>query len=246
VLWTRDYQEVFGEKFSSDNGWSWHELTEKGDPGILIGQGANDERESTIVALDAKTGETLWSVDGSLGCTATHVSADQIADVLPVCQPRDFVVGGKAADGSVDALGVSVADGEVVWKTPLGKGGENYYGDSGDHALGFAGSSMVRTVTVDGKTRLLDLKTGELDAVPDGAVLLCSDGREVYERPDADPDRAMRKVLTGSSAIPCTDDRAATDAWAVSRAELEGNATDAGDGHVVVSGKHELVGFALD
>ncbi|WP_308487931.1 PQQ-binding-like beta-propeller repeat protein [Microbacterium sp. ASV81] len=180
--WWRSYEDIFGQGTDYTGGWAWHDEDEKLP---VIGWGgqaapkvtsypASDVRDltaGTTVALDRKTGRTLWSQKSTRSCTFSGRGvAPRAEGIMVLCRyrsgslQRHFEEEGAPPqlvykDVDLDVIGVDAASGEVVWTVRLGDEPRNYayqeqpkapWSDSEEHVI----------VTANGRRTLLDVRDG--------------------------------------------------------------------------------------
>lgn len=193
TVWSRPYTEVFGEKFSSNNGWSWTS-EDTSLPVIGVGYPSQDDLDlsvaqsitrmygaGTTLALDRSTGETLWAHE-RVGSCGTVGGLLVVETVLVACRFNSGEVtyewdGTKVTDTrwddmDIDMIGLDPQTGETLWTVPLGDDPANYADtrDAGDRPFVINGDIVT---VVDGVSLTVDAATGETSAFADNVRLLC-------------------------------------------------------------------------
>lgn len=142
-LWTRPYEEIFGRGYTSDSGWAWISVGDERK--LLLGaarrpfNSEGDEKyylsadlaaNHQVVALDEKTGETVWRLPGALmNCPGQPFPKPmEIHTVMVFCvfQPPLEIKSvarsdeeAKASKHAWYAVGVDTSNGEVMWQQRL-------------------------------------------------------------------------------------------------------------------------------
>ena len=176
VLWTRGYQDVMGPGSSVHGVWGWA----RRDDGSLLGVGSLslvgpvDYDAATVmrtVVLSAETGETVWSVAGTL-CNRRLTSADTLA----VCVDSGTVSISDQVTYSGHGryvVGVDAATGAQKWRYPA-EGDVPVVGDDSVlPAYPFLRSGNALVVEWTDNPQVVDMTTGEATALPSDSLLLC-------------------------------------------------------------------------
>ncbi|ANJ25878.1 hypothetical protein ATC03_03090 [Agromyces aureus] len=263
--WEFDYEEVFGRGFSSDGGWSWTKIGAE-DDAILIGWGgpAQDEKvlaatkqidldDGRLLALEADSGELLWSIEGAgdASCRAGQISAALVEDVFPVCVLKS----GAAMFGDDHLLerievemgvrGVDVRTGAVVWERWLGSDPSNY--NSTVELNAPTGAGEWRSVHDQRGWHSLNVVTGAMTDLDEASIVMCSRQDDPFV-PDWAVERDIRDsgYNSGEIRFPCTLDLLPTESAAASVGALRQGAAEL-DGEVfVVKSAAGLVAYRLE
>jgi len=258
LLWERAYTDVFGEGTSSDAGWAWDDVD---SDEVLLGAGYVDTsaaRESaefthdatlrSVVALDPKSGETVWSLDGADFCDQDVREDDRADGQRTLCLYKSGTTtytqtgdgtdyDAVSTDFDVDLIGVDRATGEVDWTLPLG--GEEFEGDSDDAT--FASFSANRVMLVEGEPAIVNLTTGEHTEPSEDAVYACSTARDPLLAAYPGTGESM-PFSAGNDYAGCDASGELTDTFSTGSVRMVG--VDAGDGRAVVASAGALLGFA--
>lgn len=253
VTWTRPYREVFGEDFSSDYGWSWNV---EGGP-IVVGFGSGLDAETRaavltghatvapaglrrVVGLDARTGETRWTIEGGVRCPA--VSDDAVHDdMIVLCridggtatvEIDDGVVSDDWSDVELSLVGVRIATGATAWE--LAVPGATM--DRGERVPAALSAERILVVWRDGAARFVDPRTGT-ERSAGNAVLACVRPRKPLLTPP-DETGLRDELRVGEDAFPCTSDGTPAAAFSVGAARAAG--VDAGGGVAIMTTTHGL------
>lgn len=151
---------------------------------VTIGGAAHDAFFVTTtygktIAIDARAGTILWEYTPA--GYASWAGSYRITTATPVADPgRDFIYA-TAPDGTIQKL--AVADGHVVWRTPITRLPQR---EKIASSLNFFGGRVIATTggyigdepPYQGHVVLLDPATGRITAVWNS---LCSDRRELID-----------------------------------------------------------------
>lgn len=247
LAWSRSYAEVFGEGYSSDGLWSWADgdsttlaigAGRYWDPGWFEdggGAAVVDLTERRIVALDRSSGNTIWTMDGGLGCPffGLDVAGPDDEEVLVACRYNAGKI--SSAEGDVkdpeapdmDLVGVDPLTGDEIWTVPLGERQDE------DDDVWFAGGGDQLILKIAGETVSVDLATGETEQVPDGTYL-CGQWRD-FEAPNPGELGATLEFNGGAAKFPCDQTGAELETRTLSLAALTLAGGDQGES-VLVSG----------
>jgi outer membrane protein assembly factor BamB len=193
TVWSRPYRDVFGPFASSDMGWNWR----GDDASILVGTGsglspdvseaiargravidhAGDRR---MVALDASTGRTLWTVRDTGSCPPVPdlqvldgiVVACRIDSGSVIVEKLDGTITDDWSDIRASLIGVRVGSGEIAWETPLRARAM----DPDIDITTFLSTDGIVVLAVDDGAVFIDRRSGRAESVDDG-VLACVHAR---------------------------------------------------------------------
>ncbi len=189
-VWERNYTDIFGPGTTPTHGWWWFADRDDDDLPILgwaqapyRGPNTNrtlDMSAQKVVALDRKSGKTLWAIKGGGRCPV--VSGSRIKDGrLALCRftsGTQTVIekGGEYtsswANVRLQVIGVNQADGSIRWTLDLGGERANYAWD--DHGgIDFSVGDEPMAMR-NGHAITISAASGEAKNVPDGAALLCN------------------------------------------------------------------------
>lgn len=151
-----------------------HQIAETEEPnveyggraGMVVVENASDADLPGVVALDAKTGRTLWtkdavsSADGYISNTIRPLGGSAL-----MLAGGNIVHDGSRRDGSynVKGLAISPTDGTTMWSMDLGQGLSGGYQQIGDNV--FIDSFVDNSQVLD-----IDAKTGAVRAKIDGTI----------------------------------------------------------------------------
>jgi outer membrane protein assembly factor BamB len=225
VLWTRSWQELFGDqRFDLEDGSEsqvyWSELD-----GLLVGMvdvsgGLDQQADGTTELIrwvtsgvDPDSGETLWTVPGSGFCGGVYQLLLDVEGLSTAIEETDTIIrceavgtvertDGRPRDYEMDVTvtQVDVRSGDILWSAVL-PGFDYYIGESPLVRLDpttFAGQRD------DGSRFALDLATGELRDAETHEVGWCfSDNEYRYEGTQL-PDGADEPMVPGARFTrPC-------------------------------------------
>lgn len=259
-LWEVPARELFGEGYGSDSGWTFDYDADNeryvGNIGKLLAKGEREayERGDTLrhdladdqlVAIDALTGERLWTKRG----------------VVNTCQPRSpdehdaspFVWCKQSGIGSlrygddlptyqnlrVTLEGYNPATGEPTWSVPLTHRGALAMIDGDPHFLSRVGDSVA--LTREGPMRFS--ATGGVTPLDSESQLMC-EGPAVKMTYALPWQRNVRHRMGGNFVFPC-DAHGKRLAGALTPDLLSAGAVAAGDDTYVIATKQGLFGYRV-
>lgn len=255
VVWSRSYADVFGEGYSSDGLWSWADgdsttlaigssrymgpAEDGGDADVV------DLTKRRIVALDPPSGNTIWTLEGGLGCPffGLDVVGPDDEEVLVACRYNAGKISTAEGDDvkdlevpDMDLVGLDPLTGDEVWTVPLGEreteDDDVWFASGGDHLI----------LDIASETLAVDLATGETEQAPAGTYL-CGRWRD-FDAPHPGELGATLEFSGGVAKFPC--DRAGTEleTRTLSLAALTLADGDEGES-VLVSGTDQLARYTV-
>lgn len=244
AAWEVPYTDVFGENYTSDDGWAWQD---RGADGLVVGRGtiwdasidmsadySYERADSHIVALDPVDGTTKWDLADVGDCTAAQLRQPFAGEIIPACRVNSGVVHVVvASDGSVadttdedvdvDLVGINRATGDIEWSTPVGGDGSLFNW----RLAGFASNIATRPINVNGHVQIIDVLTGKGNAAPEKGVFACRKMRATAELPYYS--EANQPYYIGDNVFPCDINTDSLDASVFSPQALLMGGVDAGD-----------------
>lgn len=201
--------------------------------------GTRQLADQAVLAVDRATGDRRWIERGAGLCGALREPLQ--TDPVILCRfeagTEELRADGRVSSGVVMSMAaLDLATGEELWSRTVDGHPSHLMWTEDRHSAtqGFA------VVHIDGSLHRLDLRTGAIEIVDDGAVFAC--------------DRELGRVeLTGSnesldydrglSHFPCGSSGESAKAWTVSAAQSAGARAD--DAVVVVRTVDGLAGFSI-
>jgi hypothetical protein len=260
TLWERAYMDVFGDGASSDGGWAWDDAD---DAELMVGVGyvidqaaragdsfTSDATQRRVVALDPRTGETVWSIAGADFCDRSVSDEERVDGKRTLCvYNAGSTTSTKKADGTgydsvstdfdVDLIGVDEATGDIDWTVPLG--GDRFNGDNTDST--FASFTADQVMLIAGESVVVNLNTGDHTQSSKDSQYACSTARDPLMA--AYPGTSEATTFTaGSDYQGCDSGGTITDTFSIGSVRMVG--VDAGNGMTVVAAPGKLLGFPLE
>ncbi|MET0820191.1 MAG: PQQ-binding-like beta-propeller repeat protein [Aeromicrobium sp.] len=266
TLWSTPAATLFGEGYTSDNGWVF--VHEKGPDRFtgLIGQPNKtvsptretkgpfvyDLAKQKIVSFSGKDGSVLWARDGADPCFKPTDFSDE-ADLDVVEHPVRCLVSGsysiKDEVVTTDAVTMKVegydpATGETTWSHAMPDAAAATYWQQGPRPLVRGGKTIVAPLE-DGPSSI-DVATGASTPVGDDVFLCQAQGpRFEYVTPWTNGQKRTTTRRGTGFVAPCSADGSATSMAPTVAAVREG-AVAVDDSTYVLSSKDGLVGYTVD
>lgn len=201
LVWSRPYEEIFADGFSSDYGWAW--AVDESRPLLGTGVGgrtttSNGGRDTTTVDLPAssktvrlsrETGETIWEAEGvSMRCDQSWRSHGGPDNVLVLCGfSAGKVVATETADGESTAeegtqafvAGLDMETGDELWRVDTA---EAWDGETSSRHI-VPGGDHIHIEKPGGIFSAIDISSGEEGALAGafGPAVLCAAARGEVE-----------------------------------------------------------------